>query len=468
MKLNNLNDKRFLKDTLSEAGGVAKMIQGISVVPRARSVAKMSIVLGGLMGAALSAWSSVAQAEVDKRYFVSAMFSRAIADDDRLTKDGNGGIVAAGWQVHPNVSFELYAMGAKYGSKSGAGTADFIGGGGAISYFPFARAEDYGLSGLYALLGTGYGDGNAKVHTVPASDQNRYLFDVGVGYLQPVLGDVKLRVDLRYRYDRLVDPFGQFNGENSTTTSGYEEPVVSVGFLVPLGARPAPPVPVPVAVVEPVKLCADGADNDGDGKIDFPADAGCTSAEDSDETDPPQCSDGKDNDGDGLTDQPADAGCVGLEDNDEADPCKSPSSGERLSMKGCKEGDVIILRGVNFEFDDSRLTVNAKTILDGVADELNAYPDIRVEIGGYTDARGSDEYNQKLSEGRAEAVVGYLEQRGIAKDRMVAAGHGEGSPVSDNETDEGRELNRRVELKIVSGSTESGAAVQTSSGAPQP
>jgi len=74
---------------------------------------------------------------------------------------------------------------------------------------------------------------------------------------------------------------------------------------------------------------------------------------------------------------------------------------------------------------------------------------IRVEIAGHTDARGSDAYNSKLSNQRAQSVMNYLTERGIAADRMSAKGYGESEPVADNETDEGRELNRRVELKIL-------------------
>ena len=132
-----------------------------------------------------------------------------------------------------------------------------------------------------------------------------------------------------------------------------------------------------------------------------------------------------------------------------APPCKTPEAGERVSLAGCGTGDVIVLRGVNFEFDKSRLTQNAKIILDGVADELVANPQIKIELSGHTDAKGSDEYNQKLSESRARSVLQYLSEKGVASDRMTAAGYGESKPIADNETDEGRELNRRVELRVV-------------------
>ncbi|MDB5977021.1 MAG: hypothetical protein JWR07_3781 [Nevskia sp.] len=132
-------------------------------------------------------------------------------------------------------------------------------------------------------------------------------------------------------------------------------------------------------------------------------------------------------------------------------PCKAPATGERVSLSGCGTGDMMTLRGVNFEFDKTELTPNAKTIMDNVADELNAYPAIHIEIDGYTDNRGSDQYNRRLSAGRAAAARDYLVAKGIAGDRISAAGFGASQPVADNGTEEGREQNRRVVLKIVAG-----------------
>src|SRR3546814_12672178 len=81
-------------------------------------------------------------------------------------------------------------------------------------------------------------------------------------------------------------------------------------------------------------------------------------------------------------------------------PCKPPEAGQRVDLSGCAVGDTIVLHGVNFEFDKAKLTINAQTILDGVADALVAAPDVRVEVDGHTDSKGSDDYKQKLSEAR--------------------------------------------------------------------
>ncbi len=138
--------------------------------------------------------------------------------------------------------------------------------------------------------------------------------------------------------------------------------------------------------------------------------------------------------------------------------CELPATAGAGSMAGCGPGDQFVLRGVNFEFDQSRLTTNAKTILDPVAAELVARPAIDIEIQGHTDSKGSDAYNQKLSEKRAASVVQYLEDKGVAGERMDSTGYGESMPIADNATDEGRELNRRVELKVVN--DKSGAAIE--------
>jgi OOP family OmpA-OmpF porin len=129
-------------------------------------------------------------------------------------------------------------------------------------------------------------------------------------------------------------------------------------------------------------------------------------------------------------------------------PCEPPAPGQPISLEGCKLGDTIVLHGVNFEFNKDTLTNNAKTILDGVADALKARPDIKVEVDGYTDGKGSDAYNLKLSDRRAHSVLRYLASHGVSGDRMTSKGFGKDNPIADNTTDEGREINRRVELKV--------------------
>jgi outer membrane protein OmpA-like peptidoglycan-associated protein len=84
-----------------------------------------------------------------------------------------------------------------------------------------------------------------------------------------------------------------------------------------------------------------------------------------------------------------------------------------------------------------------------VYDFLSQNPAVGVEISGHTDNTGTPEYNQELSEQRAQRVVDYLLDKGIEPERLKAAGYGETRPVSGNDTEEGRAMNRRTELKII-------------------
>jgi outer membrane protein OmpA-like peptidoglycan-associated protein len=107
----------------------------------------------------------------------------------------------------------------------------------------------------------------------------------------------------------------------------------------------------------------------------------------------------------------------------------------------------LVLTGVTFEFNKSRLTPNAMKVLDFVAQSVKAHPDAKIEVGGYTDSVGSAAYNRRLSLARARAVRVYLVQQGVVADQVTAVGYGKSNPVASNDTEEGRAQNRRVELR---------------------
>ncbi|NDP19906.1 MAG: OmpA family protein [Paludibacter sp.] len=103
---------------------------------------------------------------------------------------------------------------------------------------------------------------------------------------------------------------------------------------------------------------------------------------------------------------------------------------------------------VLFGFDSKSLSQEAKTNLDKLVKVLNVYPDTDIEIQGHTDSKGSVSYNQNLSESRAQEVSAYLFSNGIARSRIRTKGFGESVPKYNNNTENGRSQNRRVEFLI--------------------
>ncbi len=102
-----------------------------------------------------------------------------------------------------------------------------------------------------------------------------------------------------------------------------------------------------------------------------------------------------------------------------------------------------------FDFDKAVIKAEAKAKLDDLAEKVKAI-NLEVIIAvGHADSIGTDEYNQKLSVRRAEAVKAYLTSKGIDKNRVYTEGKGEKQPVADNRTAEGRAKNRRVEIEVV-------------------
>ncbi|KAA9035882.1 OmpA family protein [Ginsengibacter hankyongi] len=112
-------------------------------------------------------------------------------------------------------------------------------------------------------------------------------------------------------------------------------------------------------------------------------------------------------------------------------------------------GQVVRLNNVFFDFDKWDLRPESFIELNRVVKLLNENPSIEIEMSAHTDSRGSDEYNFKLSDNRARSVMEYIISKGIDSSRITSHGYGETKPVATNDTDEGRQLNRRVEFKIL-------------------
>ena len=121
-----------------------------------------------------------------------------------------------------------------------------------------------------------------------------------------------------------------------------------------------------------------------------------------------------------------------------------------LQTRDTARGLIVSMPDVLFDFNKYTLKPDARERLAKISGIVLAYPDLKLDIEGFTDSIGSDEYNQELSEKRAEGVRGYLVSSGVKPDSVSATGLGKANPVADNSTAAGRKLNRRVEM-IVSG-----------------
>lgn len=117
-----------------------------------------------------------------------------------------------------------------------------------------------------------------------------------------------------------------------------------------------------------------------------------------------------------------------------------PAKSEVITLSDA--GDVL------FAFNQSELTPTAKSQLDSIMGKLEDADVVSIKVVGFTDSVGSDAYNQALSQRRASSVAEYLLSQGVAPNKLTSEGKGESQPVADNETDEGRAKNRRVELHI--------------------
>jgi outer membrane protein OmpA-like peptidoglycan-associated protein len=116
-----------------------------------------------------------------------------------------------------------------------------------------------------------------------------------------------------------------------------------------------------------------------------------------------------------------------------------------------REGEGIVVNfkeKVLFAYNRYDLNANAQANLEQLKGYLIKYPETNITVIGHTDAKGTDVYNQTLSENRANAAVNYLKQNGIAGTRLTAIGKGETDPIATNETEEGASANRRVEFVI--------------------
>ncbi len=251
----------------------------------------------------------------------------------------------------------------------------------------------------YALLGLG----TARSHRDGSNSGNGLDFKTGLGVQSLFTDRLSGRLEAIYRYTQ--------DNDSIPTDDNYADFVANFGLVVALGERTSAPM-----VSEEAR------------------DLGTPMAEEPVETAPME-----------ETPMPNDDDRDGVENA--ADKCPQTPSGEMVSKStGCPVEEVIDLRGVNFDFDKCTLRSDAVAILNNAVDVLKGN-DIVVAVEGHTDSVGSDAYNQKLSECRANVVKTYLDNNGVAAGKISgSSGSGESKPIASNDTDEGRAQNRRTEL----------------------
>lgn len=120
-----------------------------------------------------------------------------------------------------------------------------------------------------------------------------------------------------------------------------------------------------------------------------------------------------------------------------------------VEMKPIVVGSTIVLKNVFFDYNKATLKPESFIELDRVVKLMNENPSMRIELSGHTDNRGTEEYNQKLSEDRAKSCVDYLISKGIKADRLEYKGYGESNPIDSRNNEEGWANNRRTEFKII-------------------
>jgi OmpA-OmpF porin, OOP family len=379
---------------------------------------------------------------------------------------GAGGIV--GWRLCPNWAVEgrihATSLDAAKGT-TGSGT-DLLHAEGNLTYFlaPKDRFAPYLTGGI----------GGAEFSD--ALDGSEFAWNAGVGVIYNFNEKVSLRVDGRhiaFRHPVLADndwlaTHEIFAGLSFGFGTAKRAPAADADHDgVPDRLDRCPNTP------RGAKVDANGCPTDSDGDGVWDGIDECSNTPHGARVDAKGCPKDADGDGvyDGLDECPntppgctVDAkGCEKDSDHDGVcdgvDRCPDTPRGAKVDRYGCtitsKEKELIetgMIRLDNVYFDTAKATIKPRSfkVLDEVASILNKYDDLKIEIGGHTDARGAESYNRRLSENRAKAVLDYfVTKHDLSRARFTAVGYGESKPIADNKTAAGMAKNRRVEFKVL-------------------
>jgi OmpA-OmpF porin, OOP family len=349
--------------------------------------------------------AATAQAQdYDDRWYVNPYIGGYFNDEDRLSDDGTVLFgMGIGKYISSNAAIDVFVdrtqRGANEAGRLLLGTDDSMDStmyGVAVRFF-------FGDADWRPYLMGGAGLIN---HTNGAEEGWDPGFQIGAGIQNSLTDRVAFRGEVGYRYD--------MDGDSIPGEDNYGDWMINLGVTIALGGAEEVVEEVREEVREEVAATP------------------CSSLDD---------------DKDGV--------------NNCDDKCPNTAAGQIVGPDGCTQDVVIDLRGVEFKFDrpstgetDIAPTLKEPSsegiaILDQAVDVLNRYPQVRVEVAGHTDAIGTDEYNQGLSERRARIVYDYLTAKGVDAGRLAGpVGYGEARPIDTNDTKEGRQRNRRTELDV--------------------
>jgi OOP family OmpA-OmpF porin len=364
------------------------MAQGLATLRGAALVTLM------LTGAAWGQGASAPAAQEERGYINILPYYQSVDENRRGTlEEGRGLVVGYGHPLGGRWAWEVQTF-ADLIETSPDGASDFYRYGAGLDLtWRFLRGDGFSP---FVLLGGGIARNDLEPDA--ASDTDFYG-NAGLGFVTGGLGQSEIRVRGEVRYVR--DDFELFS------EGAKNDRRASIGVQIPLGRRVVEREVEREVIRERVVT------------QNVPAEI-------------------VDSDRDGVPDQ--------------NDACPGTLEGLATDNRGCAATSRqagVRLEGVTFEFNSARLTPDASETLRRVADALRGEPNLRAEIAGHTDSSGAEDYNQQLSQERANSVLQFLVAQGIDRARLQARGYGEGQPVADNTTEAGRDRNRRVEFNVL-------------------
>ena len=365
--------------------------------------------------------AGVVQAQDLGNFYIAPRIGADFSDSNRKTDTSLWGGIGVGVWVNPHlaVDFEWTSNNASFKNGSFRAGHEWESVGLGVSgrwFFGDAGAQwrPYIMAGVGALRHAAYSGFLLREHHFNENGWDP-MATIGAGIQYNMSDRLALRGEIAARYDKDNNTQGNLSdalGYGVPHRSGYTDGIVSVGLVYSFGGHAATPPPPEAAAPPPAPDCH-SLDDDHDGV------------------------------------------------NNCDDKCPDTPAGTIVGPDGCPQKVVIDLRGVNFKFDRPKKgehnitptlqvpTADSIAILDQAVDALNRYPDIKVELDGYTDSIGTDAYNQKLSERRAQIVDEYLTSHGVDASRITSVqGFGKTNPIDTNKTKEGRARNRRTEMKV--------------------